>query len=91
MSTVTLDWSQLLLLIVNVVTVVGAFYTLRGDIHGIKKDVESVKSDVNGVKDDIRDVKKKAEERGGHLDAVRRDVAVLASHVQITPARKQDE
>lgn len=73
MSPVTLDVSTLVMLCVNVVALVGAFYTLKGDIAGVKKDIERVVSDLG-------DIKKKAEERGHQLDEVVKDVAVLASH-----------
>ncbi len=73
MSPVTLDVSTLAMLIINVVTLVGAFYTLKSDIAGVKKDIERVVSDLG-------DIKKKAEERGHQLDKVVTDVAVLTSH-----------
>lgn len=75
MSPVTLDVSTLAMLIINVVTLVGAFYTLKSDIAGVKKDIERVVSDLG-------DIKKKAEERGHQLDDVVKDVAVLASHTK---------
>jgi len=77
MSPVTLDVSTLVMLCVNVVALVGAFYTLKGDIAGVKKDIERVVSDLS-------DIKKKAEERGHQLDEVVKDVAVLTSHTSHT-------
>lgn len=83
MSTVTLDFSQLVLLVINVATVVGAFWALRGDIREVKTDVKNLKDDVEEVKSDIGAVKKKADERGRELEGIGRDVAVLRSHVKI--------
>lgn len=83
MSPVTLDISTLVMLLINVVAVVGAFYTLKSDIAGVKKDIERVVSDLG-------DIKKKAEDRGHQLDEVVKDVAVLASRAeQDHPRRRQ--
>ncbi len=72
MNQVTLDISTLVMLIINVVALVGSFYTLKADIAGVKKDIERVVSDLG-------DIKKKADERGHQLEEVVKDVAVLSS------------
>lgn len=72
MNPVTLDISTLVMLLINVVAMVGAFYTLKADIAGVKKDIERVVSDLG-------DIKKKADERGHQLEEVVKDVAVLSS------------
>lgn len=83
MSTITLDWSQLILLIVNVVGLAGVFWALRGDVREVKTNLENLKDDVEEVKKDIGMVKKKADERGKDLESIGRDVAVMRSHVKI--------
>lgn len=67
---VTLDISTLVILGVNLASVLGGFYMLRGDVLVLKERIEAIKKDVE-------DVKKKADERSEVLESVRMDVHTM--------------